>query len=321
MRQINFPYDGETNEFAVIFDTELLLPFLAERAQEFPFTFDELGAVRDLLFSMGQNSNVITFPLAQKNIEDAILGVTDPYTLGELDDMSVNFKMWADQSGLVPDGLPGADGASIFSFVEPLFFLFQFINKYQGTFNVGDLFIDERGLVAQQIYLCLKAHAKLAQLASEKTVEGSAISMWLKHNKTALESCLTLLCKPLFGREWTLGEMDLLTLASFDPQTLLQLSRQAASILNLAVSSTVAEESLEPDAVKQNIVLRADSKPVAGQESFASAVGVSKRLSSSGYRGLALLGDIDDFALGDVDTRILGMHFYKKTPAIITADS
>lgn len=320
LRQISFPYDGNTNELSVTFNTEMLLPFFAEHAKELPFTFDEIDTVRELLFSMGRDSNIIPISFAQKNIESAILGVVDLYTLGELDDMSIDFRMWADRSGFVPDGSPGADGTSIFSYVDPLFFLFQFVNKYQGSFNVGDLFIDERGLVAKQIYLYLKTHDRLAQLLTEKMIDGSTIAMLLKQDKITLESYLTLFCKSLLGHEWTLGEMDPLTLGYFDPQSLWSLSKQTASVLNLTTASAAVEGTLEPQLIHQNLILHVDSKPIAEQTSFVSATSVSKRLAGNGYRGLALLEDIDDFTFSELDTRILGMHFYKKTPAIVTAE-
>lgn len=320
LRQIEFLYDGLPNEFAIRYDEHLPLDFVVEPAKHIPFTFEEQDEVRELVFSMGRDSTALHFPVSQATFSDAILGVMDPYTLGELDDMSLDFKMWPDMSGLVPDGLPGADGVSIFAFTEPLMFLFQHLKQYTGLFNVGDLFIDERNMVAKKIYLYLRNEQKLAKLSTEKVANATDVYMQLKAERASLVSDLVLYCKSLFGKNWTLGEMDPFTLGDFDPLPLWQLSGYVSSALNIMTSMVDAETTVEPNPLDAVAVIQTATKATVQGEAFVNATGINKRITGSGYRRQATLGDMDDFTFETLDARILGMYFYGKTPAIVTAD-
>lgn len=320
MREIEFLYEGIPREFVIIYDEQISLPFSEPSAKCIPFTVDEPESVRELSFSVGRDSNILHFPVSEQKFYDAILGVMDPYTLGALDGMSLDFKMWPDMSGLLPDGLPGVDGTTIFDYTEPLLFWFQYLKQYTGVFNVGDLFVDERNMVAKQIYLYLRNEQKLTKLLTEKVASASGVYMQLAAEKTRIVSDLLLYCKSILGKSWTLGEMDPFSLGDFDPLPLWQLSGQASSVLNIATSTVTAETSVEPTPINVSIALQNTSKPSAQEETLVNAVGVRKRLTSSGYRRLATLGDIDDLAFETLDTRILGMYFYGKTPAIVTAE-
>lgn len=322
MRQIGFQYDELPNEFVVTYD-DRLISFLIDRAKRLNFTFEEQQELRHLLFSMGWDSNLLTFPISQREFPAAILGVMDPYTLGELDNMTLDFKMWPDMSGLIPSGLPGADGLSIFDFTDPWYVSFPYESAIRGDMDLGIAFMGGYGLPLHKLKMFIRNsdRSRLTELIGEKFPDINKLVMHLSPTRPEMLNLIDLCCKSVLGKTWTLGDMDPFTLGYFDPIPLWQLTDQTASALQITTAASVIETNIEPEIRSVEKQLKIEGKQLLHSEVGTAATDISKRLSSMRSRRYALLGDMDTRTFDELDNLSLDMRFYGKIPAIVTVEA
>ncbi len=145
-RKIQFPYETQSKQIPFVYtDRNQLTAFpfrMSENARQLvlPVQFEE--AVRKLSLSIGCDNRIIQFSVAQQAIVPATLGAMDPYTLGDLDTMSLDFRTWEDTKELVFNELAGANGESIFLHGHPKHLDFWYNRDVRFPFYLGKHFMD-----------------------------------------------------------------------------------------------------------------------------------------------------------------------------------
>lgn len=289
-------------------------------ARSISFPFEDIHPIHDFEFPVLLKPNEMSFPVQERSFSDAILGVMDPYTLGELSRFTLDMKMWPDQSGLVPQPMTDADEISIFALTLPYQFLFQYRNAFQGKLKLDMEFMGGYGLTVRQLYMALLSGFENPPLYLSKEVNGTSVRMRLKYSKPALDRWVELACKSILGKVWALGEMDLFALGKLDSMPLWAFSNQAAAVMNLHTGAARADRMTEPTLVQVQSMLCGATQSNLLRERELTGQGVSQRLSGLVSRRSPTLGELDQFTLGELDVHTLNVYLYDKIPAVVTAE-
>lgn len=293
--------------------------FPLEGARQFQFCFEDHEAIQDD-FVFQEETNFLKFPVITSEFPEAVLGVMDRYTLGELDAYTLDIRMWPDMSALIPAGGAGSGGLSIFAVTAPYLFLFPYLRQFSGKFELDTQFAGGYGLALGELFMRLQSNSAqpLPSLMFEKDVTASNIEMRLKNDALELLSYINIACRSILGHKWTLGEMDPYVLGELDPFPLWYFSEQAAAAMRMHVHSAEADVSVEPPLGRVVTALRIEGTDIR-RDATVIASGAAKRLSGLTSRRPATLGELDAYTLGELDTHTLNMYFYGKIPAVITA--
>ena len=245
----------------------------------------------------------------------------DPYTLGELDNMPLDFMMWADSKELIFDRNPGANGESIFLHGHPKHLDFCYNRDVRFPFYLGKRFMDTWYLpfLVSGNYLCAEAATPLPALDSLVETAAKATGTHLHSADTELLGYIMLYFKSVLGAPLTLGEMDPYTLGQLDPYPLWALSYTTANAMELSTTTATAETVIEAEPEENIIYLHTSTPSISSQITGETQnIGMST-MSFKCWRDVTL-GDLDGYTLGELDPLPLGMKFFDNTPAIVTVD-
>lgn len=296
----------------------VLFPVIPER--ERVFCIDDAEQVVSP-FAVAEGGLCSAFAVAARDFPDAVLGVVDRYTLGELDRHTLDLKMWPDRSRLVPYGGAGADGTGIFDYTEPLQVPMRFLRAFCGDFVLDAEFFGGYGMAVKPLYMALYSNSAPEKpiLIFEKDMAGSTTAMYLVNDRAQLLRQIELACRSIMGHKWALGEMDVFSLGQLDPVPLWYFSQQAAAGMQLSTAAADAGIKIEPSMERAQAQLRIEGVGRLSMQAQIAAEDDFKRLSGLTSRRAPVLGELDGLTLGELSTRTLNMYVYGKIPAVITA--
>lgn len=285
-----------------------------------PVQFEE--AVRKLSLSIGRDSRIIPFPIPQQAIVPAILGAMDPYTLGDLDAMSLDFRMWDDSKELIFNEIAGANGESIFLHGHPKHLDFWYNRDVRFPFYLGKHFMDTwfPPFMVSGNYLCTEAATPLPALNSLVETAAKATGTHLYSADTELIGYITLYFKSVLGIPLTLGEMDPYTLGALDPYPLWALSYTTANAMELGTTTATAASTIEAETQENILYLHAGTPGLSSQITGEFRPTATSAMSFKCWRNVTL-GNMDPYLIGEIDPKPLGMKFYGNTPAVVTVDT
>ena len=314
-RKIQFPYETQSKQIPFIYtDRNQLTSFpfrVSEKKRQLvlPVQFEE--AVRKLSLPIGRDSRIIPFPISQQAIVPATLGAMDPYTMGELDAMTLDFMMWADSKELVFDRAAGANGESIFLHGHPKHLDFWYNRDVRFPFYLGKHFMDTWFLpfMVSGNYLCTEAATPLPVLDS--FVENLAKSIG-----THLHSADT----ELLGYIMLYFKMDPHALGALDPYPLWALSYTTANAMELGTTTATVSSTVDVETKENLLYLHTSTPGLSSQITGEFRPAATSMMSFKCWRNVTL-GDLDPYLMGDIDPKPLGMKFYGNTPAVVTVDA
>lgn len=293
-----------------------------DEVKRFSLIIPQTESVRKINMPVGSGIRSIGFPMLLRDDVPAILGALDPYTLGDLDPLSIDFRMFDGLDRIVTNDVLGANGEGVFDLSEIVRYPFSYrMSPYDLSFNLGRHWLETWyiGTNALPLYLWNTKHGEKAEplLAKEVAAEQT---LYLANRKAELLSALRLWCKSVYNSPYTLGDADPYLLGDLDSFVLGSISRNVATALCIGSSSatTTSGVSVQPDGnsfyISNHAIIGAHSRVES------SAVGKTDGLIVGKTMRYATLGDLDLYELSPVDARKLDMRFYSKVSAITTTD-
>ena len=325
MSKISLPYTTQLKSLDLNCDESRQFLFAAnflDAAKRFQFDVGDADATRVFNLAVDRGNNSIPFTVVPRGMSDAVLGLLDPYKLGELDGKLIDFQMWDNRFELVPEGLPGADGNNIFLFECPVCASFNYRNHIVFPLEVGKYFMWNYWIPKKaKLYIRNSNPAALPCLHSEIEPALRNAVMYLKHSRADLYTEIMLYCASILGSRLLLGEMDPFVLETYDPLPMWRIANQAATALSIEASKASAVTDVYSGASNTGLMIRSDSKASASQAIEIKTQGITNALISMRARRDVTLGDIDSYAFTKLDAKVLGMHYYGKTPAAVTIEA
>lgn len=325
MSKISLPYTTQLKSLDLNCDELRRFSFAAnflDTAKRFQFDIGDTDATRGFTLAVDRGNNFVPFTVVPRGMSDAVLGLLDPYTLGALDGKLIDFQMWDNRFELVPEGLPGADGNNIFLFSCPVCAPFDYREQLMFPFEVGKNFMWNYWVPKRaRLYIRNSDRTALPALQSEIEAAMLRTAMYLKHNNPELLTDLVLYCKSVLGARLSLSEMDPFDLGAYDPLPMWRITNQAATALTVQASKADAVADVYSGASNTGFTICAGSHAAASQEIEIETKGITNTLISMRARRDVMLGDIDSYAFTKLDAKVLGMHCYGKTPAIVTIEA
>lgn len=326
-RKISFPYDRALNEIAFQYAdrtdlTSFAIP-VPERTRTLDFTMQEKAANRILQFPADARSvKPIPFTIGIWDTLPATLGVLDPYKLGTLDDMSIDFKMYESVNELIFSDVLGQGSGDIFEFEEPVHFPFGYRDTPYGMlFPLDRRFMAENWYIGTKplyLYLWNTDRGIKAAALVEKGADGKLNVLRLLSHNPPLVSTLWAEAKSIMGMPNSLLECDPLTLGALDPLLLGNLDYSVAAMMRIGAKSAVLVSGIPVSGSYENMRIGAENV-TPWSEIHSAGTQIIGGIVSGGARRTTL-GDLDNHTIAMVDLRTLGMKTFNKVEAILTTD-
>lgn len=324
-REIPFIYREQAYGIPFVLMDKTSLPSIAlvNSTRTLALDIGDKTESRTIPFPAGNVHTPILFPVRIWEEVPATLGSMDPHTLGELDDLSIDFMMYSGIGELIMTNIHGVDGRDIFKYEEPVHFSYLYCDEPFGiSFSLGDKFMQDKWIIRSGslgLALWNTGSGVRPDIVLQKWAEPHNGGLTLSGPHGELLSRLVLRCKPLFEIPHFLGECDVLTLGDLDRFPLGALDRNIALAMGLSttMASSVSNVSDEPKGAS----LKLWNRPLDEVYSAVAAepTPVKSGLSARGARP-ATLGDLDSYDLAYVDPRPLGMRVFGRVSAVVTTE-
>lgn len=275
----------------------------------------------------GETSRLLPFMVgSHKHTHAAVLGVVDPYQLGDLDPELLNLEMLCLKPELVLNSKPLVmPGENLFDKFGEIHFPIEFRTKPfdLSKFKVDKEFFDIWYLGTKYLsaQLCNEYGPTLPELHTEMTPATEYMKKYLLHPPADLIGIINLRCAHLEFPPYLIGGLDPYTLGQLDPYPIGVFNQETASRMLLQTSTSTITKLTYIGINGTGMTLSTVGEGRISNDIMPKIAPMELNMMGMRNMRYATLDDLDGRTLEVVDARKLTMKVYGGAVAVVTTET